>query len=165
MFRRVALVLPADLDALERIASREAGPLTIVFDIDNTLVPQGAAEDEFRNGVLGARRRFEAIPSVDRVVMLTNGLPRGARGIIARGNKPWTTRRRLGLDARTKTWVVGDQVLTDGLLAWRLGATFCHVVIDHRAEPTRQALMRWLGRIVTPVLFDRRTANSDDEAT
>lgn len=159
MSRRVSLVSPADLDALERIVSVAVGPLTIIFDIDNTLVPQGAPAQEFSDRVGQTRRRFEGISTVGRVIMLTNGPPRGADGIIARGGKPWTTRRTLGLDdATTKVWVVGDQVLTDGFLAWRLGATFCHIVIDHRGEPKGQAVMRRLGRIVAPMLFRRPSA-------
>jgi predicted HAD superfamily phosphohydrolase YqeG len=144
-----------DLDALEQMVSMADGPLTIVFDIDNTLVPQGTQAQELCDGVDQTRQRFEAIPAVERVIVLTNGPSRSAVGVIARGNKPWTTRRRLGLDkADAEVWVVGDQVLTDGVLAWRLGAVFCHVVIAHHGEPKGQAAMRWLGRIVTPALFE-----------
>lgn len=74
--------------------------------------------------------------------------------MISRGNKPWTTRRRLGLVGdRTDVWVVGDQVLTDGVLAWRLGGTFVLHVIDDEEEPPRQAIMRRLGRFVAGLLF------------
>ena len=45
------------------------------------------------------------------------------------------SRRRLGLrGVRTPIVVVGDQVLTDGVLAWRLGATFLHLVIEEEEE-------------------------------
>ena len=72
----------------------------------------------------------------------------------SRGNKPWTSRRRLGLDrSRGEVVVVGDQVLTDGVLAWRLGATFLHLVIDDEREDARQSQMRRAGRWVSGWLF------------
>ena len=74
--------------------------------------------------------------------------------MIYRGNKPWTTRRRLGLDeASAAIWVVGDQILTDGVLAWRFGATYVQLVVDADAEDTRQAVMRYTGRAVAGMLF------------
>ena len=76
--------------------------------------------------------------------------------MISRGNKPWTTRRRLGLRGmETPVIVVGDQILTDGVLAWRLGATFLHLVIDSESEDNRQARMRRIGGVLAR-LFLRR---------
>jgi len=46
-------------------------------------------------------------------------------------------------------------VLTDGLLAWRLGATFLHLVIDDETEERRQAVMRRIGCIFVVMLFRR----------
>jgi predicted HAD superfamily phosphohydrolase YqeG len=70
--------------------------------------------------------------------------------MINRGNKPWTTRRRLGLlNSASNVWVVGDQILTDGILAWRLGADFFHQAIAQTGEHPRQAIMRALGRTVS----------------
>jgi hypothetical protein len=48
-------------------------------------------------------------------------------------------------------------VLTDGLLAWRLQATFLHLVIDDEGEERRQAIMRRIGSIVLLMLFRRTT--------
>jgi predicted HAD superfamily phosphohydrolase YqeG len=73
--------------------------------------------------------------------------------MISRGNKPWTSRRRLGLrGTRTQVIVVGDQVLTDGLLAWRLRATYMTMVIDDENESVSQALMRRAGRLVSRLI-------------
>lgn len=121
----------------------------LIFDVDNTLVRQGAPLDEFGKAVNAAIDRFESIPGVERVIVLTNGAERGVPRMISRGNKPWTSRRRLGLrGVRTPVVVVGDQILTDGLLAWRLNGTLLHLVIDHQSEPRQQALMRRMGGIV-----------------
>ena len=48
-------------------------------------------------------------------------------------------------------------MLTDGFLAWRLRATFLHLVIDDETEDRRQTIMRRIGGVVLVMLF-RRTA-------
>ncbi|MDH3470545.1 MAG: hypothetical protein OEM94_04430, partial [Acidimicrobiia bacterium] len=120
-----------------------------IFDVDNTVAPQGASLEEFGVLVNTAIDRFEASPNVARVIALTNGPQRQVGRMVSRGNKPFTTRRRLGLrGSRAPVVVVGDQVLTDGVLAWRLRATFLHLVIDDEEEERPQAIMRRLGSIV-----------------
>ena len=95
-----------------------------------------------------------ALPTVERVILLTNGPERGVPWMESRGNKPWTTRRRFGLrNHGSPVWVVGDQVMTDGLLAWRLGARFLHLVIDDTNEAISQSSMRRLGRRLLPIFF------------
>jgi predicted HAD superfamily phosphohydrolase YqeG len=126
----------------------------IIFDVDNTLVSQGAPLTEFGELLNAAIDRVEAHPNIDRVIPLTNGPQRDVSRLVSRGNKPWTTRRRLGLrENRAPVVVVGDQVLTDGLLAWRLRATFLHLVIDDEREAPRQAIMRRVGRLLIGMLF------------
>ena len=153
VFRRVPLVHAADLDALERLLEGVGAAVTLIFDADNTLGPQGVPVDVFQRDVTAAIHRFDALDAVDRVIVLTNGPERGVPGMIHRGNKPWTTRRRLGLRRSTEVWVVGDQVLTDGILAWRFGATFVHLAIDTEREAPRQTVMRRIGRWIRRLLF------------
>lgn len=143
-----------DLDELEGMTAAAPSPIVVIFDADNTLVSQGVPVDEFKRVVTAAVDRFEALASVARVIILTNGPDRGVPGMIHRGNKPWTTRRRLSLDStQPGVWVVGDQVLTDGVLAWRLGATFVLLAVDEQHEAPRQAIMRRIGRAVSPFFF------------
>jgi predicted HAD superfamily phosphohydrolase YqeG len=144
----------SDLDHLERLVSAASEPIVLVFDADNTLVPQGIPVDAFQRGVTAAIERFESQPTVSRVIVLTNGPERGVPGMIHRGNKPWTTRKRLGLESKRETvWVVGDQILTDGVLAWRIGATYVLLTIDDEREAPRQKTMRRIGRAMAPLLF------------
>lgn len=132
----------------------DASDHILIFDVDNTLVRQGAPLDEFGREVNAAIDRFESTPGVERVIVLTNGAERGVPRMISRGNKPWTSRRRLGLrGVRTPVVVVGDQILTDGLLAWRLNGTLLHLVIDNETEPRQQALMRRMGGIVETLVM------------
>jgi predicted HAD superfamily phosphohydrolase YqeG len=154
MVSKAPMHVATTLDEVERLIAAAPDAAVVVFDADNTLVRQGAPLDEFKSVVTAAVERFTALPSVARVIILTNGPQRGVPGMIPRGNKPWTTRGRLGLDAaESNVWVVGDQVLTDGVLAWRLGATFVHLAIDEVAEAPRQAVMRRIGRAVRRLLF------------
>ena len=51
------------------------------------------------------------------------------------------------------SFVVASFVLTDGLLAWRLGATFLHLTVDEATEDAHQARLRRWGRIARPFLF------------
>ena len=144
------------LDEVMAFVESTDGQKVIIFDVDNTLAPQGVPLTEFGQLVNSAIDRVEANPSVARVITLSNGAQREVARMVSRGNKPWTTRRRLGLRGSSAPLVVvGDQVLTDGLLAWRLRATFLHLVIDDETEDRRQAVMRRIGSIFVVMLFRR----------
>jgi predicted HAD superfamily phosphohydrolase YqeG len=150
MFHRVPITIVEDLAQVRARADTTQGPLVMIFDADNTVVPQGAPPAEFVGRVNRTIDQFEALPAVERVIVISNGPPRGVERMINRGNKPWTTRRRLGLlNSASNVWVVGDQILTDGILAWRLGADFFHQAIAQTGEHPRQAIMRALGRTVS----------------
>jgi predicted HAD superfamily phosphohydrolase YqeG len=142
------------LDEVAEVAASAGDDVVLIFDVDNTLAPQGADPDELGKLVEAAIDRFEHDPAVRRVIVMTNGRQRGLSQVISRGNKPFTTRRRLGLDDSSgPVLVIGDQVLTDGLLAWRLRATFLHLVVDKASEDAQQARMRRVGRVAEPLLF------------
>lgn len=157
-FGRVPIRDVATLDDVMLFVESTDGANVIIFDVDNTLAPQGVQLTEFGRLVNSALDWFEASPRVAQVIALTNGPQRQVPRMISRGNKPWTTRRRLGLSGSTAPLVVvGDQVLTDGLLAWRLRATFLHLVLDDEFEERRQSVMRRIGSIVVVMLFRRPT--------
>lgn len=153
VLRRIVRLNASSLDELEDLLTGAGDQITLIFDVDNTLVRQGAPPDEFGSVVNAAISRFEAHAAVRRVIALTNGSQRGVPRVVSRGNKPWTTRRRLELTGAANVVVVGDQVLTDGVLAWRLGATFIHLVIDDSTEPPDQTRMRRIGAWLEPLLF------------
>ena len=157
MFDRVPMRDVRSLDDVISFVESIGSTCVIIFDVDNTLVPQGAPIPEFGALLNAAIDRVEAHANIARVIPLTNGPQREVARLVSRGNKPWTTRRRLGLAGnRAPVVVVGDQVLTDGLLAWRLRATFLHLVIDDESEAPRQAIMRRIGRPLIGMLFRGR---------
>ncbi|MGH3154959.1 MAG: hypothetical protein ACRDNF_00065 [Streptosporangiaceae bacterium] len=49
--------------------------------------------------------------------------------------------------------VIGDQVATDGVLAWRLGYSFVHYRPQTADIPLGPRLMRYLGLPIQPFLF------------
>ena len=156
MLARVPIRDVRSLDDVLAFVESTRGENVIIFDVDNTLAPQGVSLVEFGHLVNSAIDRVGANPHIARVIALTNGPQRQVDRMLSGGNKPWTTRRRLGLRGSSAPLVVvGDQVLTDGLLAWRLRATFLHLVIDDQKEDRRQTLMRRTGSIVLPMLFRR----------
>jgi predicted HAD superfamily phosphohydrolase YqeG len=156
MLARVPIHDVQSLDEVMAFVELTDGEKVIIFDVDNTLAPRGVPPAELGRLVNSAIDRVEANPSIARVIALSNGPQREVARMVSRGNKPWTTRRRLGLRGSSAPLVVvGDQVLTDGLLAWRLGATFLHLVIDDETEERRQAVMRRIGSIFIVMLFRR----------
>jgi predicted HAD superfamily phosphohydrolase YqeG len=158
MLARVPIRDVQSLDEVMAFVESTDGEKVIIFDVDNTLAPQNVPLEEFGELVNAAIDRVEANPHIGRVIALTNGPQREVARMVSRGNKPWTTRRRLGLRRSSAPLVVvGDQVLTDGLLAWRLGATFLHLVIDDETEERRQAAMRRIGSVLIVMLFRRTT--------
>lgn len=156
MFGRVPICVVESLDDVMTFVESTDGEKVIIFDVDNTLAPQGVDLAEFGRLVNSAIDRVQANPCIARVIALTNGPQRQVERMVSRGNKPWTTRRRLKLRrSDVPLVVVGDQVLTDGLLAWRLRATFLHLVIDDEVEDRRQTIMRRIGNVVVMILFRR----------
>jgi len=154
MPRRIPIAHVESLDEAASIVASGDQEAVVIFDVDNTLARQGASFDEVAAAVDSVITRFEAIPTVSRVIVLTNGPQRGVTQMIGRGNKPWTTRRRLGLHKNGPViFAVGDQVLTDGVLAWRLNATFLYLVIDAEGEDRTQARMRRIGRVAMALFF------------
>ena len=156
MLARVPIRDVQSLDDVMAFVESTDGQKVIIFDVDNTLAPQGVPSAELGRLVNSAIDHVEASPGIVRVIALSNGPQRQVARMVSRGNKPWTTRRRLGLGGSSAPLVVvGDQVLTDGLLAWRLGATFLHLVIDDETEERRQAVMRRVGSPFVVMLFRR----------
>ncbi len=156
MFGRVPMHDVRSVEDVVAHVESSDGQKVLICDVDNTLAPQGVPLAEFGELVNAAIDRLEANQNIARVIPLTNGPQREVDRLVSRGNKPWTTRRRLGLRrAGTPVVVVGDQVLTDGLLAWRFRATFLYLVIDDETEERRQAVMRRIGRLLTAALFHR----------
>ena len=141
--------VPALMVALDRIR-----PTTLVVDVEPLVVPWDSAPTLFPNAPDDFAQTVQAsVPSVTSVVYSSNSrCPRTADSkpdirIVTAACKPWRTRYLH--DEPGPVAVVGDQVLTDGLLAWRLGATFLHWQVTV-PMPRWPRLQRCIGRIAAP---------------
>jgi predicted HAD superfamily phosphohydrolase YqeG len=139
----------------EVVASLEVA--TVVVDLEPLLIDWAAHDDQLSNALVSfatdvlqrgqsllvisnARRR---LPSV---VCVRGRLVR----IICRAKKPWQL--RLFRACRRPLMVVGDQLLTDGLLAWRLGVPFVRWR-PRTSVPWWPKFQSQAGRLIGPVLF------------
>lgn len=99
--------------------------------------------------------------AIERVLVVSNArwpwelADRCRHPVISRARKPFTPLRRLRdlLGGEDIVAVVGDQVLTDGLLAVRLGVDFIHITTVPAHEPLWPKAMRWAGWPVKALLW------------
>lgn len=162
--RRVRRIPIARIEEFARLAPVATH---LVVDVDGTLLPfdRVRASQE----AVGRLRDLVGAHRPHTVCVATNArgkvrLSAEYEGIpvtyVTRARKPWTRRRRLDAPCEASAAaclraVVGDQVLTDGLLALRLDAVFIHVTSPGAHEPPGSRLMRLVGRLLIPFLFRR----------
>ncbi|GIH19018.1 hypothetical protein [Rugosimonospora africana] len=132
---------------------------TIVFDVEPLVAfwdtTQSALEDGIATVLASA---VDAGP--DSVVFATNSARRpptsptvgwATVGYLASARKP--LRVAAFHDLPRPGVVVGDQVATDGVLAWRLRYAFMHYTPQLPNVPFGPRLMRHVGRPIRPLLF------------
>lgn len=125
---------------------------TLIFDIDGTLVPAGGTQVSSTMTAL-----VEWLKKHNEVYVFSNKrLPERNRAIAdslkvpllaSRYRKP-SLRVLDGVSREKPLVVVGDKVLTDGLLAWRAGAEFIKVErLTHKDESASDQLLNALDDI------------------
>lgn len=164
IFARCPRRAVSDLDEIVA-AVRDAHAGTVLFDVEPLVADWGSDAASLDRGLATTRTRLADVAGLHRLIFLTNArrapasMPAAAGPLavsyVARARKPWRARRLGPLPPPIA--VVGDQLLTDGLLAWRLRAqpaTFLHAVTH--PGPLWPRLQRAAGRLIAPLLF--RTA-------
>jgi predicted HAD superfamily phosphohydrolase YqeG len=149
---------PADLFA----AARELAVRTIIFDVEPLVTPWRSSQESLDRGIGRILADVREVPSVRIVVFATNSarspsvVPSGD-GIqvryLASAEKPLRIAPYQGLPRPGA--VAGDQLPTDGALAYRLGFTFLHYVPQLSGVPLGPGLMHRWGELVRPLLFRR----------
>jgi predicted HAD superfamily phosphohydrolase YqeG len=145
----------------EFVAASE--PTLLIVDVEPFVLRWDSSPTEFVSGVRRIHHNIASqCPSIARVIFASNARRLWERlavqtapsiDIVSRAHKPWRT-SYVPEDSQRIT-VIGDQLLTDGLLAWRLNGTFIHLQPDP-PMPWWPRLQTSLGRGLEGVLF--RTA-------
>jgi predicted HAD superfamily phosphohydrolase YqeG len=133
-----------------------------VFDIEPFVADWDSSQEALDDGIARVLDHVATIPGLLVLCFATNSsrrpsaLPSG-RGVqvdyLASAGKPLQTAPyrlfpRPGI-------VIGDQVLTDGLLARRLGYTFLHFCPERASMPRGPRVLSRFGGLVRPFVFPR----------
>ncbi len=150
----------ADERELPRLVG-ELSARTILLDVEPLVAAWDGTQDALERGITRVLDQVGAVPGVRAVCFTTNSnrqpsaLPR-VPGIevsyLVSARKPVRTAPYARLPAPGV--VVGDQVMTDGLLARRLGYAFLHYRHPQPA-PVGPRLLGACGRVARPLVFRR----------
>jgi predicted HAD superfamily phosphohydrolase YqeG len=147
---------PADL----LTEARKLAVATIIVDVEPLVAFWNSDQRTLDQGIARVLGEIRTVASVRAVVFATNSARRpsvvpACEGIqvryLASARKPLHTAPYRDLPRPGA--VAGDQVPTDGVLAYRLGFTFLHYVPDVTGVPSGPALMHRWGELVRPLLF------------
>lgn len=149
----------ATLDDIAGYASRLSAR-TLVFDIEPFVAHWDSSQETLDDGIARVLDHVATIPGLLVVCFATNSsrrpsaLPSGV-GVqveyLASAGKPLQT-APYRLFPRPGV-VIGDQILTDGLLARRLGYTFLHYCPEPAGMPRGPRLLNRLGALARPIVW------------
>jgi len=148
--------------------ARELSVRTIIFDVEPLVTYWHSGQKSLDQGVSRILGEVKAVPLVRVVVFATNSARRptalpACDGIqvryLAHADKPLRTAPYHDLPRPGA--VAGDQLPTDGILAYRLNFSFLHYMPRLTGVPLGPDLMHRWGELVRPVLF-RRPASPPD---
>jgi len=136
---------------------------TMIFDIEPLVAPWNSSQQALDRGIAQVLSEVRTVPSVRVVVFATNSARRPSAlpadsGLqvryLASAGKPLRTAPYRDLPRPGA--VIGDQLPTDGILAYRLGYKFLHYSPPLADTPIGPKLMHRWGQVVRPVLFRRQ---------
>jgi predicted HAD superfamily phosphohydrolase YqeG len=142
--------------------ARHLSVRTLIVDVEPLVSWWDNTQESLDWGVAMVVGKVTALPTLRVLVLATNSTRRpsaipAGRDIdvsyLASAAKPLRTVPYRALPRPGA--VVGDQVHSDGLLAWQLGYTFLHYQPQLAGVPLGPRLMHRLGRLAVPLLFSR----------
>ena len=148
--------------------ARELSVQTLIFDVEPLVAPWHGSQESLDQGIARILGEVRTVPSVRVVVFATNSARRPSAvpacdGLqvryLASAEKPLRTAPYHHLPRPGA--VAGDQLPTDGILAYRLGFTFLHYAPELAGVPLGPGLMHRWGELVRPVLFRGRPPAGD----
>lgn len=147
-------------DVLRRV--RELSPKTVIIDIEPLVAWWDGGQEPLDSGVASIVSELGGLPGLRVLCFSTNSARRPSRlpaGVaaqvvyLASAGKPLQSAPYQSFPA--PGIMIGDQVLTDGILARRLGYAFLHYCPEPAGMPIGPRLLRYGGRPVLPFLFTR----------
>jgi len=141
---------------------RELGAKTVVLDVEPLVAYWDSSQQSLDQGIAQVLSEIAEIPGVVAVCFATNSARRPSADpsypgmqvtYLASAYKPF--RLDLYRDLPEPGVLIGDQVLTDGLLALRLGYAFVQYTPERERVPGRPWLLAQGGRLARPLLFRR----------
>lgn len=151
----VIAALAEGLSSLKELPTR-----TVIVDVEPLVAYWNNGQQALDQGVVQLLTRFGELPGLQVVCFATNSSRRPTRlppvgGVqtlyIPSAGKPLRTAAYR--DFPRPGTVIGDQVATDGVLAWRLGYRFMHYCPPQDRIPASPWLMYQCGRLIRPLLF------------
>jgi predicted HAD superfamily phosphohydrolase YqeG len=149
-----------DQDDLPRLIA-ELSAHTVVLDVEPLVATWDGTQDSLDRGIDQVLDLVAAVPGVRVVCFATNSARQPSTlGSIADIEVTYIASARK--PAHTATYarlprpgvVIGDQLMTDGLLARRLGYAFLHYRPPHPA-PAGPKMLDAVGRFARPLIFRR----------
>ena len=143
-------------------AVRELGAKTVVLDVEPLVSYWDSGQQSLDQGIAQVLSEIAEVRSVVAVCFATNSARRPSADpaypglrvtYLASAYKPF--RVDLYRDLPKPGMLIGDQVLTDGLLALRLGYAFVQYTPVQDRVPRRPWLLAQAGRAARPLLFRR----------
>jgi predicted HAD superfamily phosphohydrolase YqeG len=140
----------------------------LCLDVENAVIPYGVDPRRAAETLQAVLSRLAGVRPGMQIYLISNS-PRvlsklaasanASAVTISRARKPFTRGVASLRDRSGEVDVCGDQPLTDGLLAWRLGAPFLYLAISEWSEPLWPALLRRVGRVVSVAFLRPRRAS------
>jgi predicted HAD superfamily phosphohydrolase YqeG len=144
-------------DCIRRLAAR-----TVIFDVEPLVAAWDSAPEALDRGMARVLGQVAAVTSLSVVCFATNSARQPSAIPVVPGlrvdyqasaRKPVRTRPYRSLPRPGV--LIGDQVVTDGLLAHRIGYAFVHYRPPSAGRPAGPALLSDLGEVLRPLLFRR----------
>ena len=141
---------------------RDLGAKTVMLDVEPLVSYWDSGQQSLDQGIAQVLSQIAEVPGVVAVCFTTNSARRPSADpaypgmqvtYLASAYKPF--RLDLYRDLPEPGVLIGDQVLTDGLLALRLGYAFVQYTPERERVPGRPWLLAQGGRLARPLLFRR----------
>jgi len=148
-------------DVVQRV--KELRPRTMVVDVEPLVAWWDSGQEPLDSGVASIVSQLGGLAGASVLCFATNSARRPSRipaaaatevVYLASAGKPLQVAQYRSLPAPGV--LIGDQVLTDGILARRLGYTFLHYCPEPAGMPIGPRLLRYCGWPLLPFLFARQ---------